>query len=41
MYGLGDMLEVVENLSFPNPESLGNLPQVQGFLLEGRRNFLP
>jgi len=40
MCGLGDVLEVIENLSLPNPEPLGDLPQVQGFLFDGRGNFL-
>jgi hypothetical protein len=40
MRGPGDMAEVIENLSLPNPELLGDLPQVQGFLLDGRGNFL-
>jgi hypothetical protein len=28
----GNMLEMVENLSLPDPEQLGDLPQIEGVL---------
>jgi hypothetical protein len=41
MRGFGDVLEMIENLPLPNPEQLGDLPQVEGFSLDGRGDLLP
>jgi len=40
MRGFRDVLEVIENLPLSNPEQLGDLPQVEGFSLDGCGNFL-
>jgi hypothetical protein len=40
MCGPGDMLEMIENLPLPNPEQLGDLPQVEGFSLDGCGDLL-
>jgi len=39
--GAGDMLQVIKNFFFPDPEDLGNLPQVEGTCLQRPGNFLP
>jgi hypothetical protein len=39
--GAGDMLQVIQNILLPNPEKLGNFPQVQGTFLEGFGDLLP
>lgn len=34
------MLEMVQNLFLPDPEALGNFPQIHGVMLQGLGDFL-
>jgi len=41
MYRLCNMLEMIKDFSFFNPEQFRNLPQIKAFPFQGLSNFLP